>query len=247
MNASSIRAISIALFAATLSAACLPVRETRQAAVDGLLLDAATRRPLPRGTLLIAFGLSDRAELEYRRYESDGEGRLQVDAVRGWRFRTGLPPREEPASAWLNEHFYMAPGHAWILLSLDERLRRHPPVRVLMHPFPDTVPRMALSEAHGQTWLGRETWEIRVPACHATAQGLREGNGLVVFWDPRYVVMAARLRAGNGGLWLESAPDTGPIRVVAGSKARRAKRAFLDARTCEIRVEEQEESNPTGG
>jgi hypothetical protein len=224
----------------TAPAGCLPVRETRQSGMEGVVLDRATLRPIARAILLVRAGSASgwRRGPAYRRYETDADGRLQVPEIRGWGL-AGLdlrdlrgPDADDPGSsrAGIREHTYLAPGYAWIRLRVRVDPRPGPPRHVLMSPLPPDVPRLTLAGAAGRHWRSDATWEIAVPACGATAQGLREGGGVIV-------VSAPTLHAVREGLWLESPGEARGVRVVEGSRAREGRRVFLDARTCELRLE----------
>ncbi len=233
--------------ALTVAAGCLPVRETRQSGMEAVVLDRATLRPIAQAVLLVRAESTSgwRRGPAYHRYETDADGRLEVPEIRGWGLagldlRDLLGPGEDealPPGSGIHEHTYLAPGYAWIRLRVRVDPRPGPPRHVLMSPLPPGVPRLPLAGAAGRHWGGDATWEIALPGCGATAQGLREGGGVILAWDARRVVSAPALHAVRGGLWLESPGEAGGVLVVEGSRAREGRRAFLDARTCELRLE----------
>jgi hypothetical protein len=231
-----------------LSAGCLPVRETRQKGIEGRVLDRLTLRPIAHATLLVSAEQTARwgSGEEYRRYETDADGRLAVPEARAWTL-SGIGPGDilnalgaadaQPPRDWVNAHTYLAPGYAWIRLRVAVDSRARPPQHVMMTPLPPTVPRLELGEAAGRHWRSDTTWEIALPACGATAQGLREGGGVILAWDARRVITAPTLHAVQEGLWLESPGEARGVRIVEGSRAQEGRRAFFDARSCDLRLE----------
>jgi hypothetical protein len=214
---------------------CIAVRETRQLPLRGLVLDEATGRPIPRAILLVRSARSDGSHVAYRRYDADDEGRLVAPAVRVWSLHPGLKVTLKPARDWPNEHLYFAPGHAWVRVPIGSRLGGRPPDRVYLTPLGPDAPRAGPDAIGLRSWSGAQTWEIDLPRCHAFAQGLREGNGLLVYWDPRRVVLASSLRKEGGGLWLEGGP--GVVRVIEKARWESGLRAFLDMERCTLRIE----------
>ena len=206
--------------------------------MNGVTLDAATQRPVPGATVLVVSRSFSSGRVEHRRYDSDAQGRLHIPERRGRTFRAGLTIRlgHEPPW-WLNEHTYMAPGYAWLRVPVGKTLGDRPPDRVLLTPLPAETPRLVLTGERDRDLSGDENFELSVPACRGVAQGLREGGGLLLYWDPRYVVMAGGAQEGGGGLWLEGgAPGEARLQVVEGSRLWHGNRAFLDPLTCRLRV-----------
>jgi hypothetical protein len=228
-----------ALAALALGAAgCVPFRETRQTAACITVLDASTRKPIPGAVLLIEADRGKRGVTERRRYATDAEGRVSAPRVRGWTFVMGIPLPGDVVGEWRNEHLYLAPGHAWLRVPLGEDLEGRAPDQVLLDRLPRGAPRLDLDKAAGRAWSGLETWEIAVPGCEGFAQGLREGDGRVIYWDPRHVVLAATVEAAGGGLRFEDSPRRPGVVVITAPRARKVREAVLDARACTLQVSE---------
>ncbi len=227
----------LALLMLSGGAGCVGIRETRQLPVRGTVLDEATRRPLPHAVLLVRSVRADGRHVAYRRYDAQDEGRVVAPPVRAWSAHLGFRVTLNPARDWPNEHLYLAPGHAWIRLPIGKDLGNRPPDRVYLSPIGPDVPRMDPDAIGLRSWPGAETWEIHFPRCRAFAQGLREGGGLLVYWDSRRIILAARLRKGDGGVWLEGVPGPGAVRVIERDQWKMLRRVFLDTERCELRIE----------
>jgi hypothetical protein len=193
---------------------------------------------VPGATLLVLSREIGGEGREHRRYEADPQGRIRVDERRAWTIRPGLSVTVRGPS-WVNEHYYMAPGFAWIFVPVGESPRSRPPERVALTPLPPGIPRLVLEDTGRRVWEADQAFEMRVPSCEGVAQGLPEGGGLLLYWDRRYVVLAAGGQESEGGLWLEGGPRGEPLRAFEGKRAHRGRRAFLDPASCLLRVEEQ--------
>jgi len=220
------------------AAGCVPFRETRQQAAATAVLDGATLAPLPRAVVVIRADRGKGGVVEHRRYGTDAEGRIAAPRVRGWTYVVGLPLPADVVKEWKNEHLYLAPGHVWLRVPLGEGLEGKAPDRVLLDPLPADAPGLDLREAGGRSWSGLDTWQISLPACEGYAQGLREGDGRVIYWDPRRIVMAAAVEVVEGGLRFEDSPRRSGILVITAPRATEARRAVLDTRACTLTVQE---------
>jgi len=233
------RAALLAIAMATASGpACLAVRETRRLRIDGVVLDGATHRPLPGATLLALSRELSGPGREQRRYEAGPGGRIRVPDRHAWKIHPGLSVTIGGPS-WINEHYYMAPGYAWIFVSAGGPLGGRPPDRVLLTPLPPAVPRLIFDDAGTRVWEADRPFELRVPPCRGVAQGLSEGGGLLLYWDPRTVVLASSAQEAEGGLWFEGGQRGEPLRAFEGKRMKTGQRAFLDPHSCRLRVEEE--------
>ncbi len=218
---------------------CLAVRETREMRIDGVVLDAASGRPVPGATVLVLAREADGTKREHRRIDAGPDGRIVADARHGWGLHPGLAVTiNEPA--WMNEYYFMAPGYGWIFVPLGEKLGGRPPDRVKLTPLPPEVPRLVLDDEGKRVWEAEEAFELRVPSCEGVAQGLPEGGGLLIYRDKRTVVFAAGAQESEGGLWLEGGPRGEPLRAYEGRRLHTGNRAFLDPASCSLRVEKGE-------
>lgn len=211
---------------------CVLARETRQRALQSSVLDAATLRPLSHATLVVRADRGKGGLVTYFRYQADDEGRLGAPEVRGWTTVIGLPLPGNVVGEWENEHTYLASGHTWLRVRIDGPLRGRSPDRVLMNPLPAEAPRVDFEDAARRAWSGLDTWEIRVPACEGHAQGLREGDGRVIYWDPKRVIMAATLALTDDGIRFEDSLRLERVVVIEAGKSTKPRRVFLDARSC---------------
>lgn len=228
--------LAIAALLAALSG-CVPFRETRQQAAASAVLDAATLRPIPRAVAVIRADRGKKRVVEHRRYAAGADGRIAAPEVRGWTFVMGLPLPADHVSVWENEHLYLAPGHAWLIVPLGKDLEGRAPDRVILNPLPAGAPQIDLSAAGGRSWSGLETWQISVPACEGYAQGLREGDGRVIYWDPRRIVMAAAVEVAEEGLRFDDSPRRPGIQVITSPRATEARRALLDTHSCSLNIQ----------
>ena len=211
---------------------CVLARETRQRAIISAVLDAATLRPLSHATLVVRADRGKGGLVTYLRYEADDEGRLGAPEVRGWTHVIGLPLPGNVVGEWGNELTYLASGHTWLRVRINESLRGRPPDRVFMNPLPSDAPRVDFEDAARRAWSGLDTWEIGLPACEGQAQGLREGDGRVIYWDPKRVIMAATLALTEEGIRFEDSLRLEGVIVIEEGKSTKPRRVFLDARSC---------------
>ncbi len=221
----------------TAASGCVPFRETRQQAATSVVLDADTQGPIPRALVVIRVDRGKGGVVEQRRYPADADGRVTAPKVRGWTFVMGLPLPGDVVGEWENEHLYLAPGHVWLSVPLGKDLEGKAPDRVFLNPLPEDAPQLDLSQAGGRVWSGFDTWEIAVPACEGHAQGLREGDGRVIYWDPRRFVLAASVEVVEGGLRFDDSPGRPGIQVIESPRATEARRARLDTRACVVKTQ----------
>ncbi len=211
---------------------CILARETRQRALRSVVLDAETLRPLSHATLVVRADRGKGGLVTYHRYQADDEGRLGAPEVRGWTYVIGLPFPGNVVGEWGNEQTYLASGHTWLRVRINGRLRGRPPDRVLMNPLPAEAPRVDFEDAARRAWSGLDTWEIGLPACEGQAQGLREGDGRVIYWDPNRVIMAATVELTDNGIRFEDSLRLERVIVIEDGKTTKSRRIFLDARSC---------------
>ncbi len=232
------RALLLVLGAAGLAGpGCIAVRQTHQLAIDAVVVDAVTRRPVPGATVLVLAREAGGTGVDQRRYDTDAEGRVRADERRSWKLHPGFSITIS-GPAWVNEHYYMAPGYGWIFVPVGRPSGGRPPGRVALTPLPPEIPRLALDDTGQRVWAPDQAFELRVPSCDGVAQGLPEGGGLLPYWDEQVVVLAAGAQESEGGLWLEGGPGGEPLRAFEGKRMRTGSRAFLDPQSCRLRVEE---------
>ena len=211
---------------------CILARETRQRAIRSVVLDAATGRPLSHAELVVRADRGKAGLVTYHRYRADDEGRFGAPEVRGWTYVIGLPLPGNVVGEWGNEHTYLASGHTWLRVRTNGPLRGRPPDRILMNSLPAEAPRVDFDDGPRRTWSGLDTWEIRLPACEGHAQGLREGDGRVIYWDPKRVIMAATLELTDDGIRFEDSLRLERVIIIEEGKTTKRRRVFLDARSC---------------
>ncbi|MFQ5457851.1 MAG: hypothetical protein ACE5FC_05295 [Myxococcota bacterium] len=229
-------ALALALLALGISAlgGCLVARETRQMASETTLRDSATGQPLPGGQLVVRADRGKANLVVRHRYTGDSDGRLRAPEIRGWTYVLGLPLPRNIVAQWRNEQTYFAPGHAWLRIPVDQRLGSRPPDQVLLRPLPAGAPRVRFGEAPPGAWSGLDTWEIAVPACEGHAQGLREGDGRVVYWDPQRVITAASLEMTPTGIRFEDSPRLARVQIIEAGRTKTPRRVFLNGATCAL-------------